>query len=225
MVSNALLEAIATPAYVTDRDNRVLAVNQAFAALVGDPQRDGLAGDSLFIINLILGPYRDCFPRRAVEVPGCAATFASEIDAGRLSPRTVGLWQHSLVSDERVARLVTKAVAGDYEPRWDGAVVFRDRDGYQKELKETVVPLTGAVEAAFLNVWFETSHDTRAAAASHLTRRECEIASLYAIGHSSREVALIAGISLNTARDHRDSIYAKLGVRSRAELTRAMLPA
>jgi DNA-binding CsgD family transcriptional regulator len=219
-----LLQTIEAPAYVTDRDNRVLGVNHAYARLVGDPIAAGLRQDDLFVINLLLGPYRERFPRRAVEVPGCAATFASEVECGRLSLRTRYLWGHALRADATVARLARQAVLGDYEPRWDGMVVFRSEDGRYREMRETVVPLLADAGASYLNLWFDASNEVAAPALDTLTPREREIASLYALGHSSQQVADIAGISLNTARDHRDNIYSKLGVRSRVELTRLVLP-
>ena len=219
-----LLEAIETPAYVTDRDNRVLAVNRAYGGLIGDPMAAGVRNDDLFVINLLLGPFRDRFPRRAVEVPGCAATFASEVSSGRLSLRTRYLWGNALRGDADVARLVRRAVSGDYEPRWDGVVVVRGDDGLDRQLKETVVPLAANGGATYLNLWCDAAHEASAPALEALTSRERDIASLYALGHSSREVAAIAGISLNTTRDHRDNIYSKLGVRSRVELTRLVLP-
>ena len=79
---------------------------------------------------------------------------------------------------------------------------------------------------AYLNLWVDPGRGMprQAESLALLTSREREIA-LYALGHTARDVAEIASISVHTARDHRDHIYAKLGIRSRAELATVMLPA
>lgn len=51
----------------------------------------------------------------------------------------------------------------------------------------------------------------------HLTAREREVAELLARGRSNGEVAQRLGISKHTARHHTESVFAKLGVHSRAE--------
>jgi DNA-binding NarL/FixJ family response regulator len=53
-----------------------------------------------------------------------------------------------------------------------------------------------------------------------LTQREREIAGLVAAGHTNREVAEQLVLSAKTIEAHLRNIYAKLGVRSRVELTR-----
>jgi DNA-binding NarL/FixJ family response regulator len=53
-----------------------------------------------------------------------------------------------------------------------------------------------------------------------LTGREREIARLVATGHTNREVAEQLVLSTKTVEAHLRNIYAKLGVRSRVELTR-----
>ncbi|HEU4700426.1 MAG TPA: helix-turn-helix transcriptional regulator [Gemmatimonadales bacterium] len=50
-----------------------------------------------------------------------------------------------------------------------------------------------------------------------LTEREREVAELLALGRSNDAVARALGISRHTARHHTESVFAKLGVRSRAE--------
>ena len=54
-----------------------------------------------------------------------------------------------------------------------------------------------------------------------LTDREREIASLVAAGRTNREVAEQLVLSPKTIEAHLRNVYAKLGVRSRVELTRA----
>ena len=53
-----------------------------------------------------------------------------------------------------------------------------------------------------------------------LTRREHEVATLLAYGHTNTEVADVLVISVRTAEMHRASVMRKLGFRRRAELVR-----
>jgi DNA-binding CsgD family transcriptional regulator len=58
--------------------------------------------------------------------------------------------------------------------------------------------------------------------AGPLTPREREIAGLVAAGRTNREIAAQLVLSTRTVEAHLRTIYAKLGVRSRVELTRAL---
>jgi DNA-binding CsgD family transcriptional regulator len=49
------------------------------------------------------------------------------------------------------------------------------------------------------------------------TLREAEVALLLAAGHSNADIARLLDISPHTARHHTQHVFAKLGVRSRAE--------
>ena len=226
-----MLDLISAPAYVTDRWNRVRAVNLAYAKLVGDPT-DGRSDEgSLFTISFILGRFRSSFPRRLTEVAGCAPTLSAEIEAGRLDQQTKHLWFKALALDPLAARQVGDVLAGHASRKWDGLVVFRSSDGKHSELRETVIPLStmGLSDEGpiYLNVWMQPEWRLECSdlpVPTLLSPRQREIASLYALGHTSREVAEIAGISLHTARDHRDNIYGRLGINSRAELAAVMLP-
>lgn len=60
------------------------------------------------------------------------------------------------------------------------------------------------------------------AAAYGLTAREREVARLVVSGRSNPEVAAALSISLTTVQDHLKKVFAKLGVRSRHELTARM---
>jgi DNA-binding CsgD family transcriptional regulator len=61
-------------------------------------------------------------------------------------------------------------------------------------------------------------------AAPELTRREQEVAGLAASGRSNREIADELVVSVRTVENHLQRVYAKVGVRSREELARALDP-
>ncbi len=56
-----------------------------------------------------------------------------------------------------------------------------------------------------------------------LTRRELEVASMVVDGAPAKNVALALSITVHTARRHTEQVFRKLGVHSRAELTRVVL--
>jgi DNA-binding CsgD family transcriptional regulator len=56
-----------------------------------------------------------------------------------------------------------------------------------------------------------------ATASALLGPREREILRLVALGITNREIAAVLFIAIGTVRKHLDNIYAKLGVRSRAQ--------
>jgi DNA-binding NarL/FixJ family response regulator len=60
----------------------------------------------------------------------------------------------------------------------------------------------------------------RAPSSDELTPAEERVAALVAEGHTNREVAAMLFVSDRTVEFHLSRIYRKLGVRSRAELTR-----
>jgi DNA-binding NarL/FixJ family response regulator len=55
---------------------------------------------------------------------------------------------------------------------------------------------------------------------STLTQREREVFQLLAVGHANKEVARELGISLGTAKKHRENLQRKLDCHSAAELAR-----
>ncbi len=55
-----------------------------------------------------------------------------------------------------------------------------------------------------------------------LTRREAEVARLLADGKSHKEAARRLAVAPSTVRNQTQSIYSKLGVNSRAEMTLAV---
>jgi len=65
----------------------------------------------------------------------------------------------------------------------------------------------------------ESGHG-RVAARSGLTRRELEVLSMVAHGHTSGEIAEVLQIGRRTVETHRASMASKLGVRNQVELVR-----
>jgi DNA-binding CsgD family transcriptional regulator len=63
---------------------------------------------------------------------------------------------------------------------------------------------------------------SRTTAHNELTRTERRVAELAAAGHSNKEIAAILFVSVSTVEKHLSHAYAKLGVRSRGQLTRRL---
>ena len=55
---------------------------------------------------------------------------------------------------------------------------------------------------------------------AELSRRESDVATMVARGHTNKEIAEILGISVKTVETHKTNIMRKLGIASRAELVR-----
>ncbi len=71
-------------------------------------------------------------------------------------------------------------------------------------------------EAASVNQ--KVRHTLEHFASDVLTKRERQLVMLMLRGHSTKSTAAVMGIAPGTARIHRQSVYAKLGVSSQAEL-------
>lgn len=221
------LELYAVPAFLTDRYNRIIAVNRAFARLVGDPVREGVPWTWRFVAAALLGPYQAHFPRRRQEVAACLPGLAREVSTGALAAPTLRLLDATLALDAEVRRLVAKD-----GPAWDGTVLIRPEDSRRSLLvREQVVPVAGpaGVPNGFhVSLWVPAEEPRTAEATgplvvqagvlSLLTPRQLQIARWYGAGLTCRGVAAQAGISSRTARDHLEEIYARLAVHSRAEL-------
>jgi DNA-binding NarL/FixJ family response regulator len=59
----------------------------------------------------------------------------------------------------------------------------------------------------------------RQTAALPLSRREQEVLTLLASGHANSEIAAALGVSVHTIERHVANVFAKLGIRNRAEAT------
>lgn len=60
--------------------------------------------------------------------------------------------------------------------------------------------------------------------ATNLTAREIEVARFVADGHTNREIAVALGLSERTIHRHCESIFGKLGIRSRWHIRAAISP-
>lgn len=89
---------------------------------------------------------------------------------------------------------------------------FNDRD---RAVLNTLAPHLALVRRQHLRVNGAVSPPT--AASALLGRREYEVLRLVASGMTNREIASVLFIAPGTVRKHLDNIYAKLGVRSRAQ--------
>lgn len=213
-------------AFVTDPLNRCVFVNQTFARMIGDPIRDRLPSKLRFIDALVIGPYRDRFPRGKQEVAQCAAGLLGEVEAGRLAPGAIRLLEHALTLDEDVYKLAKRT-----DTPWDGTVVVKDHGGKLLLIREQVVAVAdhrGKDSGFHVSWWLAAEEDppefaaglseSPTGVASLLTPRQLEVARWYAAGHNSRAVAERTGITLKTARDHLEEVYSRLDLHSRAEL-------
>ncbi len=219
------LDLFATPAFLTDRCNRFVRVNQRFARMVGDPVQDRLPANFRFIPAAMLGPYRERFPRAQQEIVQCLPSIPHEVEAGRLAPGVLTLLQQLYTQHDS---LHSARHHGTRE--WDGTVVIKDGDGKQTAIREQVIPVadpSGKDSGFHVSLWLPAEQDPPQPLLGLqecpevpplLTPRQLELARGYAEGLTSKAVAARAGISLRTARSHLEHIYTRLGINSRAEL-------
>ena len=209
-------------AFLTDSLNRIQWVNRTFAATVGDPIERCLPVEERFLPAMIAGPFRDRFPRWQQELSSCLSGLHREIEAGHLAPGTLRLIDDTLLLQDALRKGLENC------DDWDGTMLVRSSDGQLKLVREHVLPLvdgTGRNTGLHLTQWFEVDQPAAergtcdVSPAKLLTPRQLEIGRLYASGLTSEEVAVAAGISRRTARDHIEEIYSRLGVHSRSELT------
>jgi len=66
----------------------------------------------------------------------------------------------------------------------------------------------------------DRSGTPHAAEASALTKRECGVLRLLAVGYTNRQIGEELGVSVRTAETHRANIMDKLGLKSRVDLVR-----
>lgn len=132
-------------------------------------------------------------------------------DLRRLAPDT----QIVLLTMERDLTLARRAID-------DGALAYLFKDAAHLELIEAVRAaaagrryLPTAVEAGMAKPEGEEGPP--------LSPREIEVLRLMALGHTNREIGEQLDLSIRTVETHRSHIQQKLGLTSRAELTRYAL--
>ena len=228
-VAAACLNLFPIMAFLTDRCNRIIWVNHAFARTIGDPVRDELPWPARFLPAAIVGPYRDRFPRWRDEIAQCLPGLYQEVEAGNLAPGTMHLIEALIEGEEDLLRATYRTTR-----EWDGTMVVKDPGGKMTMVREHVLPVEAAAGRAsgfHVSLWFPADQDTPAPFAraadsgtisSSLTSRQLDIARLFASGMTADAVASAAGISWRTARSHLEEIYDRLGVHSRAELASVM---
>ncbi|RMH27837.1 MAG: LuxR family transcriptional regulator [Planctomycetota bacterium] len=177
----------------------------------------------------------------ALDVTGVAAAVFGQDDALRSANR-VWLRDHGLTASEAAGAPALRCWPGDdarerveliRRVRRSGVpVIFREqRDG--RSVESAFVPLASGEVLALStpggldrSSWpAELSKPELVGAAAHaadrvasLSRREREVFTLLASGHSIKQVAERLGRSEKTIEGHRDSIYRKLGTRNRAQI-------
>jgi DNA-binding CsgD family transcriptional regulator len=217
------LEFFAVPALLTDPLNRIVHVNRLFARLIGDPVREGVAAPDRFLPSLLIGAFRERFPRGYEEVSQCLGGLHREVELGRLSGSTGRLIESTMDKDDVLRRLVLS----DPGP-WDGTLVVRGSDQKMRLMRETVLPLSdswGRPNRFHISLWSpveEAEEEGPQRWPDCLTPRQQEVAMLYASGLSSTEVAERCDISVRTARDHLEAVYVRLGVHSKLQLARVL---
>jgi len=82
---------------------------------------------------------------------------------------------------------------------------------------------TGKVAEIVLNGFMDRGRTCRVSSDNRLTTRQLEITQLLAEGRSTKEVAGLLGVSVNTMETHRNNIMHRLNCHSPAELVRYAL--
>jgi non-specific serine/threonine protein kinase len=135
-------------------------------------------------------------PERAVRLFGCASAVRENIGlplTGRIATRFEGAF----------ARLRSTLGSGRFAAEWQAG---------------RTLSLNDAVTLAFPKTASGTLASTTSAEGQLLTKRESEVATLIARGHSNREIAQRLVIAISTAERHVANILAKLDLDSRTQI-------
>ena len=120
-VAAACLNLFPIMAFLTDRCNRIIWVNHAFARTIGDPVRDELPWPARFLPAAIVGPYRDRFPRWRDEIAQCLPGLYQEVEAGNLAPGTMHLIEALIEGEEDLLRATYERRASGTGP-WSSRI-------------------------------------------------------------------------------------------------------
>jgi ATP/maltotriose-dependent transcriptional regulator MalT len=146
---------------------------------------------------------------QAVVVARAAAERAVAIPAEELAARLLA-GRALVAAGERDAGLAELQYVADAAARAGAAA---DRDAAARELRRAGARVAAGARRA---------GDARAGGTDGLTERERDVAELVARGRTNREVAEALFLSEKTVENHLSRVYAKLGLRSRAELVAAL---
>ena len=135
---------------------------------------------------------------RAVEL---AESVGAVIQAGRAR-----MWAGRAAGDEEAVALFERA-----ESELGNAGAIRLRDEAARELRKRGVNVTARRRRATGTDGLES-----------LSGREREIADLVALGRTNKEIAAELYLSEKTIESHMTRLFGKLGVRSRAEVAKAV---
>jgi DNA-binding CsgD family transcriptional regulator len=95
---------------------------------------------------------------------------------------------------------------------YDKAGVHAARAGVQREMRA----------AGLRRAWWPTARPRQDSGWAALTEAELRVARLIAEGHTNKSAAAQLGVSPNTVGTHLRTVFGKLGVRSRVQLTNFM---
>ena len=102
------------------------------------------------------------------------------------------------------------------------------RAGQRRQAAESLSAAIEILEELGATLWLERARDELRRASPRprrdreLTSAEQQVAALVAQGHTNREVAAQLFTTISTVEAHLTRIYRKLGIRSRAQLTRGV---
>ena len=147
-----------------------------------------------------------------VSMPGLGGLDAAKLIKEKL-PKTRVL----ILTMHEESVLVRKAILGGAS----GYIVKRAMDSELVDAIHAVMRDELYVHPALTRELLSSpSASPRQPTESVLTRRECGVLRLLALGYTNRQIAEELGLSVRTAESHRANIMGKLGLKSRVELVR-----
>ncbi|HEX6327355.1 MAG TPA: helix-turn-helix transcriptional regulator [Jiangellaceae bacterium] len=180
------------------------------------------------------------------RAPLCAAAVEIAVDAGRLDDAAVAASElaataatyatsglEAMAAGARGAVLLAEGLAEEALPvlrdacrRWQELGATYDAAGVRVRLAEAYRALgdeaSAAAEIARAEATYERlgAHRPARETPDGLTRRECEVLTLVADGHSNRQIGEMLYISDRTVARHLTNIFHKIGVTSRTQAAR-----
>ena len=189
---------------------------------LGDPARgpgfvrEGLAGhmaigDRAFMVfgleDMAAVLASQAQPVRAAQVFGAMAALRDVLAA---TPSPFSQRSHAQIE----AAVRSQLPAADYLAAWNEGRVLPLHEVVTRALEERPRAVAAATLAPM-----DCAHDEQATAPKSLTPREHEVARLLAQGYTDRQIAAALTIAVSTAGVHVHHVLAKLGLRSRWQVT------